>query len=140
MARCARRVKIAPALRFRRKDYAIMKATRNLLKLATLLLFLPLLTMTVWHSASIPTRAAGEDADAAATYKAKCAMCHGAAAAKNFDPALADDQLVEFVLKGKKTDKPISMPSYEAKGMTADQAKALVAYMKQLKGAAAEQK
>ena len=110
------------------------------MKLAAILLFLPLLTMTVWHSASIPTRAAGEDAEAAATYKAKCAMCHGAGAAKNFDATLSDEQLLEFVLKGKKTDKPISMPAYEAKGMTAEQAKALVAHMKQLKGAAAEQK
>lgn len=117
-----------------------MKATRNQLKLAALLLFLPLLTISVLNSASVRTHAAGEDAEAAATYKAKCAMCHGAAAAKNFDATLSDDQLVEIVLKGKKTDKPLSMPSYEAKGMTAEQAKALVAYMKQLKSAGAEQK
>lgn len=117
-----------------------MKVTGNQLKLASLLLFLPLLTMTVWQSASIPTRAAGEDAEAAATYKAKCAMCHGAGAAKNFDATMADGLLVGIVLKGKKTDKPISMPSYEAKGMTEDQAKALVAHMKQLKSPPAEQK
>ena len=117
-----------------------MKATRNQLKFAALLLFLPLLTMTVWHTASIPTRAAGDDAEAAATYKAKCAMCHGAGAAKNFDATLTDDLLVGIVLKGKKTDKPLSMPAYETKGMTADQAKAMVAYMKQLKSAPAEQK
>jgi mono/diheme cytochrome c family protein len=117
-----------------------MKVTGNQLKLASLLLSLPLLTMTVWPSASVPTRAAGEDAEAAATYKAKCAMCHGAGAAKNFDATMADDLLVGIVLKGKKTDKPLSMPSYEAKGMTEDQAKAMVAHMKQLKSPPAEQK
>ena len=116
-----------------------MKITGNQLKLAALLLFFPLLLVTTWSSASVPTHAAGEDA-AAATYKAKCVMCHGAGAAKNFATTLTDDQLVEIVLKGKKTDKPLSMPAYEAKGMTVEQAKALVAHMKQLKGTPAEQK
>jgi mono/diheme cytochrome c family protein len=74
------------------------------------------------------------DYDAAANYtSAKCVVCHGQKAEKKFDSTLADAALVEIVLKGKKADKPPNMPAYEAKGITADQAKALVAYMKSLK-------
>ena len=46
---------------------------------------------------------------------------------------MADAALVEIVLKGKKPEKPPNMPAYEAKGITGDQAKALVAYMRSLK-------
>ena len=71
--------------------------------------------------------------DAAAFYKGKCVACHGKKAEKKFDATLADDALVDIVLKGKKAAKPPHMPGYAEKGVTADQAKALVAYMKQLK-------
>ena len=71
--------------------------------------------------------------DAAATYKAKCVACHGAAADKKFDATLADADLVQIVLKGEKAEKPTNMPAYEEKGITEEQAKALVAYMKSLK-------
>jgi mono/diheme cytochrome c family protein len=77
--------------------------------------------------------AKADDFDAAATYKAKCVACHGAAAEKKFDATLADADLVQIVLKGKKAEKPPNMPAYEEKGMTEDQAKALVAYMKSIK-------
>jgi hypothetical protein len=40
---------------------------------------------------------------------------------------------VEIVLKGKKAEKPPHMPAYATKGVTAEQAKALVDHMKQLK-------
>ena len=79
---------------------------------------------------------AGEDvqpSDTAGYYKSKCLMCHGKKAEKKFDTALTDDQLVEIVLKGKKVEKPPHMPGYAEKGVTAEQAKALVEYMKQLK-------
>jgi mono/diheme cytochrome c family protein len=81
-------------------------------------------------SARVPT--APED-DAAALYKTKCVACHGATAEKRFDPALADADLVQIVLKGKKAEKPPNMPAYDEKGITEDQAKALVAFMKTLK-------
>jgi cytochrome c5 len=71
--------------------------------------------------------------DAAATYTSKCKMCHGATAEKKVDKTKADDELIQTVLKGKKAEKPPNMPGYEEKGMTADQAKALVEYMKSLK-------
>jgi mono/diheme cytochrome c family protein len=74
-----------------------------------------------------------EPFDAAATYKTKCVACHGAAAEKKFDNTLADAELVQIILKGKKPEKPPNMPAYGEKGITEDQAKALVAHMKSLK-------
>jgi mono/diheme cytochrome c family protein len=74
-----------------------------------------------------------QDFDAAAVYKAKCQACHGAAAEKKFDTTIADADLVQAVLKGKKGEKPPFMPAYEEKGINEEQAKALVAHMKSLK-------
>jgi len=74
-----------------------------------------------------------DDFDAAGTFKAKCVACHGATAEKKFDPAVADADLVQIVLKGKKGEKPPFMPAYEEKGITEEQAKALVAHMKSLR-------
>jgi len=81
---------------------------------------------------SVPARTTTND-DSAALYKAKCFACHGATAGKKFDATKADDDLIQTVLKGKKMEKPPNMPGYEEKGITADQAKALVAFMKSLK-------
>jgi mono/diheme cytochrome c family protein len=75
-----------------------------------------------------PARAQGEAAAADATYKAKCAMCHGGNAEKLFDATKTDEVLVDAVMKGVKP----KMPSYEQK-LSPDQAKSLVAYMKSLK-------
>lgn len=101
--------------------------------LAVAIVALPLLAASVISgSATVPAGAAAQDFDAAATYKAKCAMCHGQKAEKKFDAAKPDEQLVETTLKGKDDVTP-KMPGYEAKGMTADQAKALVTHMKSLK-------
>ncbi len=74
-----------------------------------------------------------QPSDTTAYYNAKCVACHGKKAEKKFNATLTDDQLVEIVLKGKKAEKPPNMPGYEAKGVTADQAKAFVAHMKQLR-------
>ena len=83
---------------------------------------------------SAAARAGNEqDFDAAATYKAKCVACHGASAEKKFDVTIADADLVQIVLKGKKGEKPPFMPAYEEKGINEEQAKALVAHMKSLK-------
>ena len=73
--------------------------------------------------------------DTAATYKTKCAMCHGPTAAKAFDPAKTDEEHIQVILKGKKGEKPPYMPGYEEKGITAETAKALVEHMRQLKSA-----
>lgn len=80
-----------------------------------------------------PARSANQD-DASALYKAKCVACHGATAEKKFDPTMADEEMVKAILAGKKMEKPPNMPAYAEKGVTEDQAKALVAYMKSLKG------
>jgi cytochrome c5 len=81
---------------------------------------------------SAPVRCASDDSPAA-VYNGKCKMCHGATAEKKMDKTKADEELVQTVLKGKKAEKPPNMPAYEEKGITADQAKALVDYMKSLK-------
>ncbi len=80
---------------------------------------------------SVPTRA--DTDDVAATYKTKCFACHGAKAEKKWDSTHPEDQMVESVLKGKKAEKPPNMPGFAEKGINADQAKALIAYMKSLK-------
>ena len=74
-----------------------------------------------------------QPSDTTAYYKAKCVMCHGKKAEKKFDASLAEDQMLEAVLKGKKAAKPPHMPGYAEKGVTAEQAKALVDHMKHLK-------
>jgi mono/diheme cytochrome c family protein len=79
---------------------------------------------------SVPAQTIG---DPAATYKTKCVACHGPKAEKKFDAARPDDKLLEAILKGVKGEKPPSMPAYESKGINADQAKALLDYMKSLK-------
>ncbi len=85
---------------------------------------------------SAGSRTAREDQfDAAATFKTKCVACHGQKAEKKFDSSLPDAQLIDIVMKGKKPEKPPNMPAYGEKGVTAEQAKALVENMKLLKSA-----
>jgi len=81
---------------------------------------------------SVPARTATDD-DAAALYNTKCKMCHGATAEKKMDKTKADDALMQIVLDGKTAEKPPNMPAFKEKGITPDQAKALVGYMKSLK-------
>jgi mono/diheme cytochrome c family protein len=109
-----------------------MKTTMNgLIKLGTA--FAGLTLAATFLFVAIPARAGADDFDAAGTYKAKCVACHGANAEKKFNATLADDELNQVVLKGKKPEKPPNMPAFEERGITADQAKALVVYMKTLK-------
>jgi len=96
------------------------------------LVFAGVLFAVTFLMASVPARTSTQD-DTAALYKAKCFACHGATAEKKFDKAKADDELILTVLKGKKMEKPPNMPAYEEKGITADQSKALVGYMKSIK-------
>ena len=107
-----------------------MKGIKTLpIGIASLLLFVLVLVGMV--------RAQGEvqPSDPAAFYKAKCVACHGPKAEKRFDPALTDDQYIDAILKGKKPEKPPNMPAYGEKGVTAEQAKGLLEYMKQLRSA-----
>lgn len=108
--------------------------TINRIKLALIALFVLLFVVLVAFRAK-PVNATVPSAldDPAATYKAKCAMCHTATAAKFFDAAKTDDQHVETILKGKKGEKPPYMPAFADKGITPEFAQALVAHMRQLK-------
>src|SRR6266516_7084530 len=99
-------------------------------RIAAILLGIPLVATVLLIS--VPARTTSDD-DAAALYKTKCAMCHGATAEKKVDKTKADDELIQTVLKGKKLEKPPNMPAFEERGLTADQAKALVAFMKSQK-------
>ena len=89
-----------------------------------------LFTAVVMVSAASPTEG-GEQFDVGTTYKSKCVACHGQKAEKKFDANLRDQQLVDIVMKGKKPEKPPNMPAYGEKGVTPEQAKALVEHMKQ---------
>lgn len=71
--------------------------------------------------------------DPAVFYKSKCVACHGQKAEKKFDAALGEEQLLDAIMKGKKVEKPPHMPAYGDKGVSAEQAKALLDYMKQLR-------
>ena len=84
---------------------------------------------------SVAAQGEVQASDPAAFYKAKCVACHGQKAEKKFDSTLPDEQLIEFVMKGKKPEKPPNMPAYADKGVSAEQAKALVEHMKLLKSA-----
>jgi mono/diheme cytochrome c family protein len=81
---------------------------------------------------SARARASADDFDAAGTYKTKCFACHGAKAEKKWDSARPADEMLNSVLKGKKAEKPPNMPGFEERGITPDQAKALIAYMKSI--------
>jgi len=98
-------------------------------RIAAVLFGIPLVATVLLIS--VPARTTSDDD--AALYKSKCAMCHGATAEKKVDKTKADDELIQTVLKGKKPEKPPNMPAFEERGITADQAKALVGYVKSLK-------
>jgi len=75
-------------------------------------------------------------ADGAATYKAKCAMCHGPEGQGKVGPALkgtsmSADQIADFLTKGDDAKKaPHKKPM---SGLSADDAKAVADYVKSLK-------
>jgi len=81
---------------------------------------------------SVRARTGVNDFDAAATYKAKCFACHGAKAEKKWDSTHPNAQMVESIMNGKKAEKPPNMPAFADKGITTDQASALIAYMKSI--------
>jgi len=75
-------------------------------------------------------------ADGAATYKAKCASCHGPEGQGKVGPAvkgttLTPDQIVDVLTKGNDAKKP---PHKKAMaGLAADDAKAVADFVKTLK-------
>ena len=114
-----------------KKALVIMKTLKIMTVAAMLAAFCAAVVMV---SAASGTAGAAQS-DAGASYKAKCVACHGQKAEKKFDSSLPDQQLIDAVMNGKKPEKPPNMPAYGDKGITAEQAKALVEHMKQLKSA-----
>ena len=107
--------------------------TLNHIKMIAIVLFVgAVAAFTAFRTAPVTVQAAAAD-DPAAVYKTKCAMCHTPKAEKFYDPAKSEDEHIDVVMKGKKGEKPPFMPGFEAKGMTRDDAKALVAYMQSLR-------
>lgn len=107
--------------------------TLNRFKLIAIAFFLlPLVAILLFRSGPVMAVNAAAD-EPSVTYKAKCAACHSPKAEKHFDPTVAEEELVKIVLKGEKGEKPPYMPGFETKGMTPEEAKALVDYMKQLR-------
>ena len=113
---------------------SLLKGRQAIMKRLKILIWsaIPVLLLAGMISVGARTNGA-EDFDAAAVYKTKCQACHGATAEKKFDAAKPDAEHVQIILKGKKVEKPPHMPGYEEKGITEDQAKALLAHMKSLK-------
>ena len=110
-----------------------MKA--NQIKIIALILFaMPILFVTFYGTTPTNVGAAVVD-EPAAVYKTKCAMCHSPKAEKFFDTTKSDEVHVEAILKGRKGEKPPFMPGFEAKGMTAAEAKGLAEYMRSLRPA-----
>jgi mono/diheme cytochrome c family protein len=74
--------------------------------------------------------------DGGATYKAKCAACHGAEGQGKVGPALkgvslSEDQIVNVLTKGDDARKPPHKKPVS--GLSADDAKAVASYVKSLK-------
>jgi len=108
------------------------RAMINKIKVATLAALVTVIFITASLLSASGSAASDDQFDAAGTYKAKCVACHGQKSEKKFDPAKADAVHVEAILKGRKLEKPPHMPAYEEKGITEDQAKALVTYMRSI--------
>jgi mono/diheme cytochrome c family protein len=107
--------------------------TNTKVKLIAIMIFaLAVVAILVFRNTPATAAAVRVD-DPAATYKAKCAACHGPAALKFYDPASSDEEKVHAILNGKKGEKPPFMPAFSDKGITEDTAKALAAYMKTLR-------
>lgn len=100
------------------------------MRITKLLILLVVVAIAV--SVAVPAFAA----DGAATYKAKCAMCHGPEGQGKAGPALkatslTADQIVDVLTKGADAKKaPHKKP---VAGLSADDAKAVADYVKTLK-------
>ena len=100
------------------------------MRIARLLAFL--LVVTLSASLALPAFAQ----DGAATFKAKCAMCHGPNGEGKIGPklqgtAVPPDQIVDMLTKGNAAKKvPHKKP---LSGLSADDAKAVAAFVKTLK-------
>jgi mono/diheme cytochrome c family protein len=100
------------------------------MRVPKLLIFLVVVVLAV--AIALPVFAA----DGAATYKTKCAMCHGPEGQGKTGPALKGtsltaDQIVDVLTKGAEAKKPPHKKPVS--GLSADDAKAVAEYVKSLK-------
>jgi cytochrome c553 len=91
-----------------------------------------LVVVSLCASIALPAFAA----DAAATYKTKCASCHGPEGQGKVGPAvkgttLSADQITDLLTKGADAKKPPHKKGMAA--LSADDAKAVAEYVKTLK-------
>ena len=97
-------------------------------------LLVPLVAVTLILCFAITQPALAQDG--AATYKAKCAVCHGPEGQGKVGPALkgtslSEDDIVALLTKGNDAKKaPHKKP---LSGLSADDAKAVAAFVKTLK-------
>ena len=113
---------------------------KTLVKLTAIALFgIAAIFVMAFKSTPVTGAASAAIDDPATTYKAKCAMCHTPTASKYYDPAVSEEDQIKAILTGatnKDQTAPIKkMPGFAEKGITADDAKALAAFMKSLKTA-----
>lgn len=100
------------------------------MRITTMLIVL--LVVALSASMALPVFAA----DGAATYKTKCASCHGPEGQGKIGPALkgtslTEDQIVDMLTKGDEAKKA---PHKKAiTGLSADDAKAVATFVKGLK-------
>jgi mono/diheme cytochrome c family protein len=106
--------------------------------LAIILFVIPVLALAFFKTSPVRVAAKNDDTEIAALYKKNCALCHKPNAEKFFDPSQTDEALIEIILKGKKAEKPPHMPAYQEKGVTSEQAKQYVEYMRKIKTPPAE--
>jgi cytochrome c6 len=87
--------------------------------------------LTLIAVAMLPLAAYAEDG--AAIYKAKCAGCHGADAAKKLDnvKTLSAADVTRIITDGKDA-KPMKMPAYNGK-LSAAEITAVATYLKSVK-------
>lgn len=91
------------------------------------------LFLVIALSASVALPAFAEDG--AATFKAKCAACHGPEGQGKIGPklagtALSADQIADLITKGDEAKKP---PHKKPVSLPADDVKAVAAFVKTLK-------
>ncbi len=100
------------------------------MRLSKLLVLFVILTLAV--SIAVPAFAA----DGAATYKAKCAVCHGPEGQGKVGPALkgislSAEQITDLLTKGEEAKKAPHKKGIA--GLSADDAKAVAEFVKGLK-------
>ena len=90
----------------------------NRIKLLIIAVFLFSLCAVIGFKTNAVFTANSSDADVAAVYKTKCAVCHSPKAEKFFELSKTDEELAEIILKGKKGEKPPFMPEFAKHGRT----------------------